>query len=241
MKLNHWVIALCIVLSMVIGVHAQRIAGSYTIGAIGGVGMMMSPEAYKDWTKMGKGFGGEFKFNMTETTSLGISYTNLSFPINTDQIATDFEPIIQQEAPGAIVETVEFDPFNIKAGIISANLIQYFTAPSASVGFYGTIGAGYYMIKMDDMKITATAPGFPPIEMTEEGGDSENKLGLNGGLGLEILLGETIGLFVEGKYHYILSKLEEDEETQQMEQVIGKSMTGNVSFVGIMGGLIISL
>ncbi len=219
-------------------VHAQREAGSYTIGAIGGVGMMMGPEAYKDWTKMGKGFGGEFKLNLSEMTSLGISYTNLSFPIDTDKIAKDFEPIFQQEAAGA---TLEFDPFNIKASIISANLIQYFTSPYASAGLYGTIGVGYYMVKTDDMKITATVPGAGTMEITEEGGDPENKLGLNGGLGLEISVGETIGLFVEGKYHYILSELEEDEDTEEMEEAMGKSMSGKVSFVGIMGGLNISL
>ncbi len=219
-------------------VHAQREAGTYSIGGFGGVGIMMSPEAYKDWSKMGKAFGGEFRFNMTEMTTLGVSYTNLSFPIDTDKMLKDFEPVFDVLMPGV---TVEFDPFNIKAGIISGNLIQYFTAPGASVGFYGTIGVGYYMLTTEDSKMTMTMVGFPPEEEIMEGGDPENKLGLNGGVGIEIAFGEMVGLFVEGKYHYILSEIEKDAETQDMEEALGKSMSGKVTFIGIMGGLNISL
>jgi len=227
---------LCIIpLAMV---HAQRGAGTYSIGGFGGVGRIMGPEAYKDWTKMGTGFGGEFKFNMTEMTTLGISYTNLSFPMDNQKVEKDFEPVIQLIFPDA---TIEIDPFNLKAGIISANLIQYFTAPDASAGFYGTIGVGYYMLTTEDSKMTITVPGLPPEEEKMEGGDPENKLGLNGGLGLEIALGETINLVIEGKYHYILSELEKDAETQEMEEALGKSMSGKITFIGIMGGLIISL
>jgi hypothetical protein len=215
-------------------VHAQREAGTYSLGGFGGVGRIMGPEAYKDWTKMGTGFGGEFKFNMTEMTSLGISYTNLSFPMDTEKVQKDLESIFEGV-------TVEIDPFSLKAGIISANLIQYFTAPGASAGFYGTIGVGYYMLTTEDSKMTITVPGLPQEEEKMEGGDPENKLGINGGLGLEVVLGEMIGLFVEGKYHYILSGLEEDEETQEMEEALGKSMSGKITFIGIMGGLIISL
>ena len=111
------IIMLCMIpLSMV---HAQREPGSYSIGASGSLGMMKGPEMFDDWAKMGKGFGSEFRFIITEMTSLRLGYTTLSFPIDTDEIQMIFEQIYDQVIIGEMEEmtTVEIDPFNFKASI----------------------------------------------------------------------------------------------------------------------------
>ncbi len=195
-------------------VNAQRAAGTLSFGGFGGVGLPMGPDEFKDHYKMGIGFGGELKYNFTEMTSLAASFTYLPFKIDEDKMIEDVTEGV--EIPEGVEITIEGG--SLKMSIISANLIQYFTAPAASAGFYVTAGAGYYTYSMDDVTVKVTYEG-ETYEETMEMDESESDLGLNGGAGLEITMGTNLFLFAEGKYHHIFS---EDEAT---------------SFITIMGGL----
>jgi hypothetical protein len=211
-------IILCAVpLSMV---RAQREAGSFSIGGFGGVGLPMGGEFFKDYYKMGIGFGGELKYNFSEMSSLVGSFTYQAFKIDKDE----FIDLMAGVIPGA---TVEFEGGDVKTSIISANFLQYFTQPDASAGFYITAGGGYYTYKTDDVNYSLVAQG-KTYEGTEEG-ESESGFGINGGLGLEIMMGGKICLFAQGKYHYTFVEIEGDEE-------MGIEDT-KISFVTIMGGI----
>lgn len=210
---------------------ADRAAGTYSIGGFGGLGMPQKPDFIKDYFKSAIGFGGEFKYNMNETTSFGLGFTYLPFKLDADKMADLFDGgFMKPSAEGLTIEGG-----NMNVSVISANFIKYFSPPSASAGFYLTLGGGYYMMKPGD---TTIKYGDYPEE-TIKGGDSDNKFGLNGGLGLEFKAGESLNLFVEGKYHYVFTKDEED--TEGMAKVSADSdvpdSSGKFQFITIMAGL----
>jgi len=220
-------------------VNAQRAAGTFSIGGFGGVGMPMGPEFFKDFLKMGIGFGGEFKYNFTEMTSFAASFTYQPFKLDEDKI---IEEVTEgEEIPEGMEITVEGG--TLKMSIISANLIQYFTPPEASAGFYVTAGGGYYTTKIADAKLKWAYMGeSDEMELwKEEDWKPENGFGLdksgfgiNGGLGLEMRLGTNMFLFAEGKYHYTFVEINAIDE--EMKEDVKKEF-GKLSFITIMGGV----
>ncbi len=76
----------------------------------------------------------------------------------------------------------------LKMHILSGNLVQYFTPTDNPICLYATLGGGYYMMK------------------PEEGYESEDKPGLNGGAALEMMVSRDLFLFAEGKFHYVFTE-----------------------------------
>jgi len=213
-------------------VQAQRTAGSFSIGAFGGINNIMSPEVPKDWLKMGIGFGGELKYNLTKMTALTANFTYISHEVEVDAMNEDFDSIF----PGA---TLEYEGGDLKANIISGNVLQYLTKPEASFGLYATIGAGYYMVKTTTATMKLSYMGTVISDETWDE-ESEDKFGLNGGLGFEIMMGDKLSLFAEGKYHLVFTG-QGDEDDAEFEEAIGKKITGKTSFISAMGGIRFSL
>jgi len=201
----------------VVLISADRDPGTYSLGGFGGMVMPMGPKGFKDYFKSGIGFGGEFKYNVNPTTSLGLSYTYVGFKAKEDAFRTLFEGMLFKPA-GTM--TITIDPYTVS--IISANFIKYFTQPEASTGFYLTLGGGYYMMKSPDVKVEMDG-----ISDTEKG-EKENRFGLNGGLGMEIKAGQKMNFFVEGKYHYVFTKDESNSNN---------SDSGKLNFITILAGL----
>lgn len=215
------VLMICILpLSMV---HAQRMAGGLAVEGFGGIGYPLSPEYFTDYWEMGFGFGGGARYNFTDMTTFSVSFTYLPFPLNSDEFVAMFEDMLPAGAE------LEIDGGSINTSIISANLVQYFTPPDASIGLYLTVGGGYYLFSIADLELKATYLGETETDTIEMGDDVEDKFGINGGAGLEFLLG-TMNLFVEGKYHYLFG----EEEGPDGED-------GMFSFITAMAGLRISL
>jgi len=130
-------------------VHAQRSAGSFSIGGHAGAGLPMGPESFTEDFGMGLGFGGELKFNISEKTSIAVSFTAQKVMLDDDKIKNDYGAAANDKIEGGDVAT----------NIISVNLVQYFTPPDAFMGFYLVAGGGYYMMSADDIKITQTGGG----------------------------------------------------------------------------------
>ena len=217
------VLLLTVPLSMV---QAQREAGSYSLGAYGGIGLPMGGEFFKDYFKMGTGFGGEFKFNFSERSSLGASFTYQPFKLNNDEFTDALSLLFSELMAGT---SVSIDGGNVNTNIISANFFQYFTPPDASLSFYATAGGGYYSFSTSEATIVVTLGGQTVFEDTNEGGDSESGFGINGGLGLELLMGTKMYIFFEGKYHYTFI---EQEGIEELDIEAAK-----ISFVTVMGGI----
>jgi len=205
--------------------HAQRTPGTLSFGGFGGIGLPMKPSTFKDYWKMGIGFGGELKYNFSEMSSFSASFTYLPFKLDQDA----FKDLVAEMASGM---DVEISGGAVKTSIISANFLQYFTPPEASTSFYFTVGGGYYIFKPGDVTLKIAYQGQTVYEGTEEIEESESGFGINGGAGLEMTMGTSMSLFVEGKYHYTFVEMEGDEE-MELE-------TGKVSFITIMAGLRIS-
>jgi opacity protein-like surface antigen len=213
MRFLKMLLALTLITVLVVPAFAQRTPGSYSVGGFAGVGMLQKPTVIKDTWKTSLGFGGELKYNVNETTSLAASYTYLPFKLDVDK------------AFGADAAGVSISGGEIKTGILSANLLKYFTPPESSAGFYLTLGGGYYMFSFNDVVVEGES-----IPMNED--KTENKFGINGGLGLEFSAGEKLTIFAEGKYHYVLTKEVKDAEPDEK---------GKVQFITVMGGLRFSL
>jgi opacity protein-like surface antigen len=172
--------------------------------------MLQKPKFMKENWKTSLGFGGEIKYNLNEKTSLTLAFTYIPFKLDLKKLG---------------IEDANIKGGEIKTSVISANLDFYLTPPEASAGFYIAAGGGYYMLKAADLIFE----GVPLIEGDNEG---ENKFGVNGGLGFEIKVGESLTLFAEGKYHYVFTKEDKDLEADQK---------GKVQFITVMGGLRLSL
>jgi opacity protein-like surface antigen len=200
MKMSKIVIAVLLMAALPMSfAFGQRAAGQFSIGGFGGVGLPMGPSEFKDNWKMGIGFGGEIKYQLTDMTGLAASFTLQPFKINEDAFADEMGVNLDDY-------TIEIDGGDVKVNIMSANLIQYFTPPSAGIGLYLTAGGGYYQFSFDDVTARVLYQGEVVIEQTVDVNESENKMGLNGGLGLEMTLGSNLFLFAEGKYHYVFTE-----------------------------------
>jgi len=141
--------------------HAQRTPGTFSFGGFGGVGLPMKPSSFKDYWKMGIGFGGEVKYNFSEMSSFSASFTYLPFKLDQDA----FKKLVAGMAQGM---DIEITGGAVKTSIISANFLQYFTPPEASASLYFTAGGGYYMFKPSDVTIKATYQGQTLYESTEK-------------------------------------------------------------------------
>lgn len=208
--MRKFIAVLLLIFVPVLLVSGDRAPGSYSIGGFGGLGMPMGPKDFKDAFKQGIGFGGEFKYNINETTSLGLSFSYIPLKLDVDKMKDSFALMAKASVSAS---TLEISGGNLNVMPISANLIKYFTPPEASAGFYLTLGGAYYMMKFTDMKVT-----YGPFEQTYKG-SSENDFGLNGGLGLEFKAGETMNIFVEGKYHYVFTKSSEGETNKASDKM----------------------
>lgn len=193
MKKTKLVVAILICVVPFTLVHAQRSAGSFSIGGHAGAGLPIGPESFSEDFGIGLGFGGELKFNISEKTSIAGSFTIQKMMLDDEKIKNDYMAATDDKIEGGDVTT----------NIISVNLVQYFTPPDASMGFYLTAGGGYYMMSADDIKITQSGGGSLTISTDKW----ENNFGINGGAGLEFG-GGTLCFFAEGKFHYIFTEVE---------------------------------
>lgn len=197
-----------------------RTPGSYSIGGFGGLSLPQGPDEFKDYFKSGIGFGAEVKYNLNEKTSLVGSFASIPFKFNEDKMAEDIAEWVGDE----IEVNIEGGGFKVNA--IQADLLYYLSQPEASTGLYITGGGGYYMSKTqnpDKVEITYLGETIDITEEFEGEEETENDLGVNFGAGLELAMGTSINLFVEGKYHIVFT---EDESTK---------------FITLMGGLRLSL
>jgi len=110
-------------------VQAQRTPGSISLAAYGGVGLLMGPDSFKDYWKMGIGLGAEIRYNFTEYSCVGISFT--------------YQPFGLKEGSAELGGT-------LKMHILSGNFVQYFTSPDNPICLYATLGGGYYMMKPEE-------------------------------------------------------------------------------------------
>lgn len=220
MQRKKWWMYVGVLMLFACAVVFARTPGSYSLGGFGGLSLPQGPDEFKDYFKSGIGFGAEFKYNINEKMSLVGSFASLPFKFNEDKMAEEVAGVVGDEIE------VNIEGGGLKYNVIQANLLMYLSQPEASTGFYLTGGGGYYMGKSqnpDKVEITYMGQTLDITDMLEGEEESENDLGVNFGAGLELAMGTSMNLFVEGKYHIVFT---EDESTK---------------FITLMGGLRFSL
>lgn len=205
--------------------YAQRDAGSITFSGFVGTAMPAGPEFFKDYYKMGLGYGGSVRYNLSGTSAIGADVIYQPFKLDSDA----FLDIAAGGGTIPIGVEVEIEGGDVNVFIISANFIQYLTPPSSSAGLYAIVGGGYYTFTPKDITVKITGFG----EMTEEADDSESGFGVNGGLGIELAFASNLSFFAEGRYHYTFVEIEDAPEEM--------GASGKIHFIGVIGGFRLSL
>lgn len=222
MQRKNWWMYVGVLMTLTCTFVFARTPGSYSLGGFGGLNLPQGPDEFKDYFKSGIGFGAEFKYNINEKMSFVGSFAYLPFNYNEDKMEEDIMELVGGEEDIQI----NIEGGGIKYNAIQANLLLYLSQPEASTGFYLTGGGGYYMGKSetpDKVELTYAGETIDITDMMEGEEESENDLGVNFGAGLELAMGTSMSLFVEGKYHIVFT---EDESTK---------------FITLMGGLRFSL
>ena len=229
MKKKYFIIAavlLCVMpLSMV---NAQRTAGTFSFSGFGSMGMPIGPEDFKTYWKTSFGFGGGLKYNLSRMLSFSASYTYQPFKPDFDELLDIFGPSFELQWPGV---DIELDGMNVNFSIISANLIQYFSHPGASAGFYLTAGGSYYIYTVSDLEFTGSGLGVTVDETWDLSNEGDDGFGINGGVGFEIELASNMSLFIEALYNYLFI---------DMGEVDGEG-EDKISFITAKAGILINL
>ena len=250
---KRFLVGMLLSLFVVGGLFAQ----GTSVSGFAGVGLPMSPSFLKDNYKSGLGFGGNITFKLNERTALSLGYQNQTFGSDfgddfiNNLIATmgdEFDIGDYEDSgitPEEIADLIELGGLNAKTNIITANLVHYLSPSSSGSGIYVTGGVGYYMMKIEEPEISINFMGFN-LDLPMEDWDSEtkNKIGINAGLGFELLFGGNMFLFVEGKYHFVFTDAEDLIEIEEGEDELLEAFgidNGKVAFLSIVGGLRIPL
>ena len=228
-KNNDLIYAIILILLPLNLLIAQRKDETYSIGAFGGIGLLLSPSNFKDNYQMGIGIGGEYRYNFTEYTSIFGSFTYLPFKADMDKLESVMVGTIEE----AMEETYPNVPYHLEGiqigketytvNIIAAGVVQYFTPPEASMGLYATAGIGYYWQGFSGSTTEFTVV-FPDSGTSEPMSwsfpyESEGDFGFNGGVGFELQIWNQLFLLTEVKLHYVFTE--------------GEKMT----FLAAMGGV----
>ena len=189
--------------------HAQRTAGSLSIGGYGGAGILTQPSSLKDYYKQNLGYGGEIDFYLTRMTAVSVTYQSQRFECDREKVRDQFDTIY--------LHVYKIWDGNATLRYVGINLIQYFTPPHFFIGLYLKIGGGAYQIHYEDF----TLKGMAMVEEKALAPDDDG-MGLHGGPGLEILLSKQIRLIVEGKYHHVFTS---EEVTSCISMRLGLKIT----------------
>lgn len=162
------------------------------IYAGGGLSMPVGPDAFKDYWKMGMGFGGGVGLGFTPYLEvIGKFYFN-QFAFDGDQFLSDL---------GVTGYTI--DGFDFRALEFGADVKYMFsTAEGAPFKPYGIVGLGMANIKITDVTIT----GDGETLVLPMGDISETKFMLNGGVGFDYMFSPKAGLWVDARYATILTE-----------------------------------
>lgn len=198
------VIVLTVLLTICIAgqVFAQKRLPQFEI--FGGVAIPLAPDVFKDYYKMG--FSGHAQYVIFPSPQLGISFGAgyEAFTFDGDKFLTDLEAATGLNLTG-LEATGSASIIELGIGIR-----PYLTSPEMGTQFY-LFGMGTYNLMTDKGEITDGVDTY--------GGESDfNKIGIAGGVGIELPAGESMNIILQGLYRHILT---EGEATSFLGVTIG--------------------
>lgn len=159
----------------------------------GGLSFPSKPQAFADYWKMGLNFGGGLGFDLSPSISIVgfVDYNNFAF---------DEKGLLQSiglSGSGVLINGGSASIFTI-----SGNLKILFNATPRVTTAYFIGGAGFFSVSTADVKVT-----YQGVSASVKG-ESESALSFHLGAGIEVPVGETTNIYVEGQYGIGLTKNE---------------------------------
>ncbi len=218
-----------------------------------GAAFPMSPDDFKDFYKIGLSGNVQYVLFPSPRVGIPIFVGYEGFTVDADAISASFSqqltglPIYDQntgaqigQVSGASLQT-EGSARAIKLG---AGVRPYLTAPEAPTQFFlfanatfnflttkTTLGGGAVtynnFLTGGTETLNITKDDLNSILGQSEWKDDVNKLGLGGGLGVEIPAGESVNLIFQGLFNIIFSASEGTDGNKD-----------NVTFVGVTAGVV---
>jgi opacity protein-like surface antigen len=175
-------IAIGLILVVSLSVSAQE-PMKINVYAGGGVTMPMSPDVFKDYWKMGIGFGGGVGFEVTPMFEVVGRFGYNMHSLDSDKLLAGLTGITIDGGDFKTLEIMADVKFLIPAGEEGAAFKPYL------VGSIGMVSA-----KFTDMTVTG---GTLSITI---GGEDETKLGFGFGAGADFSVSPKVAIFVDAKY-----------------------------------------
>jgi len=158
------------------------------IYAGGGLSMPIGPTVFKDYWKMGVGFGGGIGIQAKPGTELIAKFFYNSFGFDWDKFFTD-NSITGVTGEGTDFQAIEF-------GVDA----KYLFGQAPTFKPFLVAGVGMVNVKFTDAKMTGTTTATVPLS-----GFSETKLSVSGGIGSEYMISPTMALWLEGRIVMVLT------------------------------------
>lgn len=198
------VATLIALLSCITGtIAAQEGAGRPVFRVGAGLSVPSSPDVFSDYWKIGPHAVGAIGYPVTRGFILEgqVEYNN--FTLDDDAILRDLG-----FSPADV--TIQGAAATVLAG--TAMAIGRIQAPGSKVAPYFLGGVGFSRLSAGD--ITASGPGGTATL----DGDSETAFSVGFGVGIEIMVTPTAGIFLDGKYSILFT---EDESSQYLPFRVG--------------------
>jgi hypothetical protein len=182
---------------------SHLIAQSFSVGLLGNFNFPYAPKSFKDSFTTGTGLGGEFKYCLSNRTSLRFNARYQS-----QNIKTDDSIIIDALVGNSGGEGVTY---NVKGGdmavsSLSTSIIHYIIKSRRFLNVYFTIGGSFHFIKTNDLFVDATFEGQTILAIAYYAPEeSVVILGIQEGFGLEKQIKNRFSIFTEIEYNYFFT------------------------------------
>ena len=154
----------------------------------GGIGMPMGPTVFKDYWKMGIGFGGGVGLQFNPQMEVIAKFYYNSFGFDWDKIIGGATGV---SGDGLDFQAIEFGgdvKYTFGSGGASAPLKPFFI-----------VGVGFAQAKFTDGSVTGGTVTVP----ISTGGYSETKIAFSGGAGFDYMFSPKMGFWLEGRFAMI--------------------------------------
>ncbi len=203
------------VAALLVVVPGAKAAGSWSIGATGGVTIPVGDFGKSDSTGLDAGTGPQagidICYHLNERVAIGVDAAWVQNKHGAEGSVEDFG--------GGQTLTANKDKFKILR--VGAHAKFMVPMEGSRLGPYGVVGLGLYNFK-EDYEYTLAGGGAPTVVFTDESDNVEqpgSRFGGKVGIGTTIQANEKFGFHVQGDYNYI--RLDKDKFGLSSVQYIG--------------------
>lgn len=160
----------------------------------GGIALPLSPDMFKDYWKLGYGFGGGVGIEVTPGVEvIGRVFYN-TFPLDDEKLLADAEAPEGVGIDGADLRFIEFG--------LDGKYILMADQPDAKLRPFLAVGLGMANVKVTEVTITGDGEAItPPL-----GDLSTTEFALNGGAGFDYMFSPKTGFWMDARVTVVLTE-----------------------------------